>query len=79
LPLKKPPPLSLFAPLPLRLTAQPNQFAAAAARVQSTPPRTSTASDVVTEYRIGSDNMAMIYMSPDPYGRTFEKEIDLRK
>jgi hypothetical protein len=23
--------------------------------------------------------MAMIYMSPDPYGRTFEKEVDLRK
>jgi hypothetical protein len=34
---------------------------------------------VVKEYRIGSDDMAMIYMSPDPYGRTFEKDIDLRK
>jgi hypothetical protein len=76
---KKPPPASLFAPLPLRSTAQPTQFTAAAARVTAVPSSGSTALDIVTEFLIGSHDMAMIYMSPDPYGRTFKKEIDLRK
>jgi hypothetical protein len=34
---------------------------------------------MVTEFHIGRDDMEMIYMSPDPYGRTFEAELDLRK
>ncbi len=52
---------------------------AAAARVHTTTPDGPTASDITTEFLIGPHNMAMIYMSPNPYGRTFEKEIDLRK
>ncbi len=66
-------------PLPLCLTAQPKQFTAATARVKAVPSSGSTASDIVTEFLIGSHDMATIYMSPDPYGRTFEKEIDLWK
>ena len=76
---KKPPPASLFAPLPLRVTAQPNQWAAAAARVKAVAPNRSVASDIVSKFLIGPQDMAMIYMSPDPYGRTFEKDLDLRK
>jgi hypothetical protein len=31
------------------------------------------------EYLIGPLNMEMIYLLPDPYGRTFEEQSDLRK
>jgi hypothetical protein len=75
----KPPPMSLFALLPLRLTAQPNSFAATAAWVNALPTAGTLASDIVTKFLIGPHDMAMIYMSPNPYGRTFEKEVDLRK
>jgi hypothetical protein len=33
----------------------------------------------VTKYLIGHHNMEMIYLSPDPYGRIFEEQLDLRK
>jgi hypothetical protein len=52
---------------------------AAATRVTAVPSSGSTASDIVTEFLIGLHDMAMIYMSPDPYGRTFKKEINLWK
>jgi hypothetical protein len=77
--LSTPPPFSILAPLPLRLTAAPNFIAAAAAQVRFTPDARTLASDVVTEYLIGLYDMAMIYMSPDPYGQAFEQEIDLCK
>jgi hypothetical protein len=48
--------------------------AAMAARVRSATP-----SDIITEYLIGKQDMATIYMSPDPYYKTFEEVIDLRK
>ncbi len=35
--------------------------------------------DVVAEYLIGALDMAMIYVSPDPYGSAFEEELILRK
>jgi hypothetical protein len=76
---KKPPHISLFASLPLCLTEQPNTFAAAAAQVHTTPPNGPTASDIATEFLIGPHDMAMIYMSLNPYGRTFEKEFNLHK
>ena len=69
--LSTPPPLSILAPLPLRLTAAPNVIAAAAARVRFTPDARTLTSDVVTEYLIGPHDMATIYMSPDPYGTSF--------
>ncbi len=77
--LSKPPPFSLLAPLPLRLPDTPNIIAATAARVQATPDGRTLVLDVLTEYLIKPHDMAMIYMSPDPYGRTFEQEIDLCK
>jgi hypothetical protein len=79
--LSTPPPFSILAPLPLRLTAAPNVIAAAAARVRFIPDTRTLASDVVTEYLIGPHDMATIsiYMSPDPYGQAFKQETDLRK
>jgi hypothetical protein len=71
--------MSLFALLPLRLTAQPNSFAATAARVNAPPMAGTLASNIVAKFLIGPHDMAMIYISPNPYGRTFEKEVDLRK
>jgi hypothetical protein len=41
--------------------------------------KTQIAADVVTEYLIGLDDMAMVYISPDPFGSAFEEELDLRK
>jgi len=38
-----------------------------------------TTTNVVAEYLIGADDMAMVYVSPDPYGTAFEEELDLRK
>ena len=61
------------------MTAQPNTFAATAAQVNARTTDRTTASDIVTEFLIGPHDMVMIYMSPDPYGHTFEKEIDLCK
>jgi hypothetical protein len=60
--LSTPPPFSILAPLSLRLTAAPNVIAAAAARVLFTPDARTLASDVVTEYLIGPQDMATIYM-----------------
>ena len=34
-------------------------------------------SQTVTEYLIGPHDMELIYLSPDPYGRTFEEQLNL--
>jgi hypothetical protein len=73
---------SLFAPLPLRITDAPNMIAARAARLSHTDgPRSKKhiVADIVAEYLIGASDMAMIYVSLDPYGSVFEEELDLRK
>jgi hypothetical protein len=77
--LSKPPPFSLLAPLPPRLMAIPNVIAASTARVQVPDNGKTLVLNIVTEYLNGPHDMAMIYMSPNPYGRTFEQEIDLCK
>ena len=74
----------LMTPLPLRITESPapNVISARAARLKSKDDNKSKkqiAADVVAEYLIGADNMAMVYVSPDPYGTAFEEELDLRK
>ena len=79
-----PPPISILSPLPLRVTdtPQPHAIAARAARVKSkddNKTKKQIAADVVAEYIIGSNDMAMIYVSPDPFGSAFEEELDLRK
>ena len=38
-----------------------------------------TAAEVVSDYLINSEDMSMIYVSPDPYATVFEEELDLRK
>ncbi len=73
-----------MTPLPLRVTDTPSQniIAARAARVHSTNTATNKkqlAADVVAEYLIGVDDMAMVYVSPDPFQSAFEEELDLRK
>jgi hypothetical protein len=37
------------------------------------------AAEVVREYLIGNEDMAMIYISPDPFYGTFDEELDLCK
>jgi hypothetical protein len=77
-----PPPSGLYAPLPLRLTDAPTPLTDRAAWTRVTPsplPNRDLTSQTVTAYLIGPHNMDMINMSPDPYGRTFEEPLDLRK
>jgi hypothetical protein len=77
-----PPAISILFPLPLRITNTPHAIAARAARVKSkddNKTKKQIAADVVAEYLIGSHDMAMIYVSPDPFGLAFEEELDLRK
>jgi len=66
-------------PLPLRETVLPRSIAAAVARVLSTPDAPAlTASDIVSEFNIGQNDMALVYMLPDPYHEAFEEVLDLR-
>jgi hypothetical protein len=74
------PPLSLYAPLPLCMTAEPTPLAARAActHVQrSTQSNRKLTSDTVMEYLICHHDMAMICLSNDPYGCTFEEKLYL--
>ncbi len=61
-------------PLPLWETALPCPIAAAAARIQATA---SDAATIVSAYGIGKEDMAMVYMSLDPFFDAFEEELDL--
>ena len=73
---------SLHFPLPLRLTDTPTPVAARAARTsitKPTPTGKALASTIVSDYLIGQQDMALIYLSPDPYGRVFNESLDLRK
>jgi hypothetical protein len=79
-----PPPRSLYAPLPLRVTPipdaarTPHTVNARAACLQSrADTQKRTAAEVVSDYLINSEDMAMIYMSPDPYATVFEEELDV--
>jgi hypothetical protein len=75
-------PLSLYAPLPLQVTETPHTVGARAARARSPEDHRSKkdlAAKVVSQYLIGTSNMAMIYVSPDLYGTAFEEKLNLRK
>ena len=37
------------------------------------------AAKLVEEFKIGVQDMVMVYMSPDPYHELFEQTVDLRK
>ncbi len=77
-----PPPASLYALLPLWMTAEPTIISARVACTQV--PRSKLSNHALTlatvmEYLIGPHNMEMIYLSSDPYGQTFDEQLDLRK
>jgi hypothetical protein len=75
-------PISLYAPLPLRIMDAPILFGAKAARLSTAlPQRTQKiiAADVVIEFNIHASDVAMVYISPDPYGDAFKEQIDLCK
>ncbi len=63
-------------PLPLWETALPRLIVAAAAcvRVPVTPDTT-----IASEFNIIKDDMATVYMSPNPFFDSFEDELDLWK
>jgi len=74
------PPRSLHAPLPLRISGTPISFGARAARVESpTTSKKDLAAEIVRDYLIGHEDMAMIYLSPDPFYGAFKEKLDLRK
>ena len=82
-----PPPQATMQPLPLQ-EFDGHSIAAQAATVSTTlknptPPTKLTgkelASELVTQYLIGTQDTATIYMSPCPYNDAFEEEINLRK
>jgi len=87
------PPQCILTPLPLRETlAAHRPPVAAAARlsvhddsshtqhiVTKTKAHSASPSNIVTEYLIGKQDMATVYMSPDPFFESFEEIIDLRK
>ncbi len=47
--------------------------------VTPSPTGKTLAAEVVSQFLIGPKDMEMIYMSDDPYGRSFEITLDLRK
>jgi hypothetical protein len=64
------------------MTAAPSPITARAARARATNTPVSTkdlTSQTVLDYLIGPRDMEMIYMSPDPHGRTFEEPLDIQK
>jgi hypothetical protein len=70
------PPRPRMLPLPLSETVLPCPIEAAAARVraQATPDSTIT-----SEFNITNADMAIMYMSLDPFFDSFEEELDLQK
>ena len=74
---------SLTAPLPLPSLHSNIISASAAALKKPQPPTKLTgkqlAAELVTNYLIGNNDTATIYMSPCPYHQSFEEELDLRK
>jgi hypothetical protein len=70
------PPRSCMLPLPLCETALPRPMTAAAARVRAS---VGPASTVASEFNITKDDMAVVYMSQDPFFDSFEEVLDLRK
>jgi hypothetical protein len=51
------------------------------ARAACTKPlsRRNVAAKLVEEFKIGVQDMVMVYMSPNPYHESFEQMVDLRK
>jgi hypothetical protein len=80
------PPSCRITPLPLRETVIPRHCTAAAAQLSTdiTYPQlhrttSNIAADIVTEFMIGKQDISMIYLSPNPYHKSFEEEVDIRR
>jgi hypothetical protein len=72
------PPSCRTTPLPLWETNLPCPITAVAVSVWSPPDAPPpTASDIITEYNIGCNDMALKYVSLDPYHEAFEEVLDL--
>jgi hypothetical protein len=69
---------NLHLPLRLLMDAPPRIFPARAAHAKQVSKR-NLAAELVEEFNIGTQDMAIIYMSPDPYHDAFEQTIDLLK
>ncbi len=64
------------------MTDELHPLAARAACTQVLGPTLSNqakTSATVTKYLIGPHDMEVVYLSSDPYGRTFEEQLDLHK
>jgi hypothetical protein len=58
----------------------PHIVKARAAQTKSTfPMNKNIAAKVITGFMIGSKDIEMLYISPDPYYGAFEEDLDLRK
>ena len=82
------PDMCVGLPLPLRYMASsitprfiPARAAKASAPTPNTPrlARRPRAIDIMADFNISRNDMAMIYLSPDPYYDAFEQPLDLRK
>ncbi len=68
------PPHPRMLPLPLRETTLPRPIAAAAARVRASVGPDST---IASEFNVTKEDMAIVYMSQDPFFDSFEEVLDL--
>jgi hypothetical protein len=67
-------------PLPLREMAIACPITAVAARMWSSPDAPPpTTSNIIPEYNITCSDMALVYMSPNPYHNAFEEVVDIRR
>jgi hypothetical protein len=75
-----PPPRSLKLHLPLCAfsEAPPRPFPARAARANSWK-QSNIAAELVDTFKIGKEDLAVLYMSPTLYHNAFEQTIDIRK
>jgi hypothetical protein len=74
-----PPPQSLHLHLPLRTISEEYHSTTARAARAKAPTRKDIAAGLVDNFRIGKQDMALIYMSPNPYHEAFLQTIDLQK
>jgi hypothetical protein len=74
-----PPPPSLCLHLPLRTILDNYRPTSAKASRAKARQSTTWADEIVDEYGIGKQDMAVIYMSPSPYHEAFQQTMDIRK
>ncbi len=74
-----PPPQSLHLHLPLRTILEEYHSTTARAARAKAPTRKDIAAGLVDDFQIGKQDMALIYMSPNPYHEAFLETIHLQK